>query len=57
MDERALAFIHELEQADEAAAAVLAELDELARETEAVRTRAVELEAFHIRLPAERERI
>jgi chromosome segregation ATPase len=57
MDERALAFIHELEQADETVAVVLAELDDLARETEAVRARALELAAFMIRLPAKRERI
>ena len=55
-DERALAFLHELERADEAAAAVLADLDELARDVDSVRRRAVELEALEIRLPAERER-
>ena len=33
---------------------MLAELDELAEAVEAVRTRALELEAFAVRLPAER---
>jgi chromosome segregation ATPase len=55
-DERTLAFLHELEKTDEAVAAVLTELDELAAEAERVRARAVELEAFMIRFPAERER-
>ena len=54
-DERTLAFLRELERADNAVASVLAELDDLARETERVRTRALELEAFLVRLPAERE--
>ena len=57
IDERALAFVRELERADEAAAATLVELDELARAAESVRTRAVVLEGFVTRLPAERERI
>lgn len=57
MNDRALAFVHELEQADGAVAAVLTELDDLARETETVCARAVELEAFLIRFPAERERV
>jgi DNA repair exonuclease SbcCD ATPase subunit len=57
MEDRRLAFIRELERADAAASAVLAELDELARETDAVRTRAVELEVFHARLPEERVRL
>lgn len=57
MDERALAFLHELEKADEAVAAVLTELDELAAESERIRVRALELEAFMIRFPSERERI
>jgi chromosome segregation ATPase len=56
-DERTLAFLHELERADEAVAAVLGELDDLARATEDVRMRALELEAFRVRLPAERARI
>jgi len=54
MPDRRLAFIRELEQADEAAAAVLTELDELYAACEAVRRRALELEAFFVRLPAER---
>lgn len=56
MSEGALAFLRELERADEAAAAVLAELDELAVETQRVGARAVELEAFFVKLPAERQR-
>ena len=55
MPDRRLAFIRELEQADEAAAAVLTELDELYGACEAVRGRALELEAFLVRLPAERD--
>jgi chromosome segregation ATPase len=57
MDDRALAFLHELEKADETVAALLTELDELAAEAERVHMRAVELEAFLIRIPAERERV
>ena len=57
MSDPALAFIRELERADEEVARVLAELDDLARETDALRARAVELEAFLVRLPAEREAI
>ena len=55
MPDSRLAFIRELEQADEAVAAVLTELDELYAACEAVRGRALELEAFFVRLPAERE--
>ena len=54
MPDRRLAFIRELEQADEAVAALLAELDELYDACEAVRGRALELEAFFTLLPAER---
>jgi chromosome segregation ATPase len=54
MPDRRLAFIRELEQADEAVAALLAELDELYEACEAVRGRALELETFYARLPAER---
>jgi hypothetical protein len=54
MADSRLAFIRELEQADEAVAAVLAELDELYAACEAVRERALELEAFFVRLPGER---
>jgi chromosome segregation ATPase len=54
MSDRRLAFIRELEQADEAVAAVLTELDELYAACEAVRGRALELEAFFVRLPDER---
>jgi hypothetical protein len=53
--ERVLAFLRELEDADEEVGAVLAELDVLLHDTEAVRQRALELEAFFLRLPAERE--
>jgi hypothetical protein len=55
MPDRRLAFLRELEQADEAVAAVLVELDELYVACEDVRTRALELEAFLERLPAVRE--
>jgi hypothetical protein len=55
--ERVLAFLHELQLADEEVAAVLADLDELAGETERVRSGALGLEAFSLRLPAERERV
>lgn len=54
MDDARLALLTELERADEEVAATLAELDELYSETEAVRERALELEAFFVRLPAER---
>ncbi|HEV3407568.1 MAG TPA: hypothetical protein VG079_02675, partial [Gaiellaceae bacterium] len=40
-----------------AASVVLAELDELTREIEALRARALELEAFLVRLPAQREHL
>jgi hypothetical protein len=56
-DERTLAFLRELERADEEAAAMLADLDELARQVDDVRTRAMELQAFLIRLPAVRDRL
>jgi hypothetical protein len=55
--ELVLRFLRELERADEEVGAVLAELDGLAEEAEVVRLRALELEAFGIRLPAERDRI
>ena len=57
MSERALAFLRELESADEAVAAVLEELDELAGETQRIGARAVEVEAFLVKLPAERQRV
>jgi uncharacterized protein YhaN len=57
LDEPTRAFLHELERADEAVSATLAELDELAAAAEDVRTRALDLEAFGIRLPAERARL
>jgi hypothetical protein len=49
-----LDLIRELERADEEVAAVLAELDELYASTEAVRGRALDLEAFFARLPGAR---
>ena len=52
-----LEFLRELERADDAVAAVLAELDELARETERTGERAVALAAFFETLPAERARL
>ncbi|HWB56543.1 MAG TPA: hypothetical protein VG479_06380 [Gaiellaceae bacterium] len=54
MGDARLALLHELERADEEVAATLTELDELYAETEAVRERALELEAFFVRLPARR---
>lgn len=54
MGDARLALLHELERADEEVAATLAELDELYAETEAVRERALALEAFFVRLPAQR---
>jgi chromosome segregation protein len=56
-EDRRLAFLRELERADEAASVVLAELDELRREIEALRARSLELEAFLARLPSERARL
>lgn len=53
-DERTLAFLHELERADEAAAAMLAELDDLAAEVERVREEAAKLADRLERLPGER---
>jgi hypothetical protein len=53
-EEGRLALVRELERADEEVAAVLAEVDELLAGTESVRVRALELEAFFARLPAER---
>jgi hypothetical protein len=49
-----LDLIRELERADEEVGAVLAELDGLYAATEAVRERALALEAFFARLPAAR---
>jgi hypothetical protein len=55
MGDRRLDFLRELERADEEVAATLAELDELYAASEMVRTRALELETFLVRLPAERK--
>jgi hypothetical protein len=49
-----VALVRELERADEDVAALLAELDELYAACEAVRTRALAVETFFARLPAER---
>ena len=54
MTDARLDLIRELERADEEVAAVLAELDELYASTEAVRERALDLEAFFARLPSAR---
>ena len=53
-DER-LALLRDLERADEAVAAELAELDELYTEVEELRGRALELQEFFAGLPAARE--
>jgi chromosome segregation ATPase len=55
-DERTIAFVRELERADSVAAATLGELEGLASEVEQVRRRALELDGFLSRLPAERDR-
>lgn len=54
MPDARLALLHELERADEAVAAELAEADELSAEVDGLRARALELEAFLARLPEER---
>ena len=54
MTDARLDLVRELERADEEVAAVLAELDELYASTEAVRERALDLEAFFARLPSAR---
>ncbi len=51
MSDEALAFLRELEAADEALSAAEAELAELGAEVERVRLRAAELEEFLSRLP------
>jgi hypothetical protein len=56
-DRRTLAFLRELERADEEVAATLAELDDLARQVDDVRARVEKLETFLARLPAERGRL
>jgi chromosome segregation protein len=53
--ERVLGLLRELELADEEAGAALAELDELAREAESVRVKALDVAAFEARLPGKRE--
>lgn len=53
-DERTLGLLRELERADEAAAAALHELDELAAEVEQIHLQGVEADARLARLPAER---
>lgn len=49
-----LALLHELERADGAVAAELAEADELSAEVDVLRSRALELDASLARLPEER---
>ena len=56
-DARTLAFLHELERADETVGAVLAELDELAAEVERIQARVGELRSFLADLPDECERV
>lgn len=53
--ERVLALLHDLEEADAQKAALLEELDRLAREVEAVQTAAARLQDLDARLPAARE--
>jgi chromosome segregation ATPase len=57
VSDEALAFLRELEAADETLSAAEAELAELGAEVERVRLRAAELEEFLSRLPVERERL
>jgi chromosome segregation ATPase len=54
MDDGRVALVRELERADEAAAAELAEVDELSGEVSELRMRALELHAFFTRVPEER---
>jgi hypothetical protein len=54
MPDARLALLHELERADEAAAAELAETDELSLEVDWLRARSAELEELVARLPEER---
>jgi chromosome segregation ATPase len=56
-DQRALAFLRELERSDETLREAVAEIDDLAAEVERVRLRAAELGAFLARLPAGRDRL
>jgi hypothetical protein len=53
--EGVLAVMRELERADEQIGAALADLDRLADGVDSVRAKVDELEAFAVRLPAERE--
>ena len=54
MPDARLALLRELERADEAVAAELAETDELSAEVDGLRAGALELDAFLRRLPEER---
>jgi chromosome segregation ATPase len=54
MDDGRVVLLKELERADEAAAAELADVDELSGEVSELRERALELLAFFARLPEER---
>jgi chromosome segregation ATPase len=55
--EGVLEVLRELERADEEIGAVLADLDRLAGELDALRTRVADLRAFEERFPSERERL
>ena len=57
MPDEALAFLRELEVADETLSAAEADLAEFGAEVERVRLRAAELDEFVSRLPGERERL
>ncbi len=54
MDDERLALLHEFEQADEAIAVDIVEVDELLEAVESLRTGALELESFFASLPTER---
>lgn len=57
MAERVLGILRELERADEEIGVVLADLDRLAGQLDALRTRVADLQAFEERLPSNRERL
>ena len=57
MSDEVLAFLRELEAADETLSAAEGDLAELGAEVERVRLRAADLEKFLSRLPVERERL
>jgi hypothetical protein len=55
--EAILEALTELERADAEIGAALSDLEGLADELDAIRAKSVELQAFHARLPSERERL